>query len=183
MKGKTKYIIGGFVALLLIAGIASSGSSDDTSTNTANNTESQVTRAETPPPSNAGIGDPVRDGKFEFVINSVECGLAEIVTNTEFNFKETPQGEFCIMDLVVSNIANEAQSFSYDDQKMFNSEGLTFSPDSSTISLESNDVVYEQINPGNKIAVKVIYDIPAGETPVKAELHDSFLSDGIEVQL
>lgn len=182
MKKFIKYGLLGFVGLILIVAVAGGGSSDDSSS-TASNGESQVTRQEDAPASTASIGDPVRDGKFEFVIDAVECGLDEIVTSAEFNLSETPQGEFCVMDLTVSNIGDEAQSFSYDDQKVFNAEGLTFSPDTSTISLENNDAVFEQINPGNKIQVQVVYDVPVGETPTKAELHDSFLSDGVEVQL
>lgn len=180
---KHKVITGILAVFLLIVVVSATSSSDET--NTASSDESSASNSEEPNVESnseiAKIGTPVRDGKFEFTVNGVECGATTL--GNEF-FNEKAQGQFCVMDVSVKNIGNEAQLFSGSDQLVFNAAGQQYSNDSSAeIALEENDTFLEEINPGNTVEGRVVFDIPKDQKLVKAELHDSSFSNGVEVSL
>ena len=129
----------------------------------------------------AGVGDAVRDGNFEFVVEGVETG----VTNVGGDFGEDAQGEFSIVTMSVTNIGDEPQLFTDSDQIGFNSQGQQLSADTTAgiYANEDGQGFLEEVNPGNAITVKVVFDLPAGETLTAIELHDSSFSGGVEVSL
>jgi hypothetical protein len=91
---------------------------------------------------------------------------------------------FCIVDLVITNIGDESQSFSGENCTLLNAEGQEFSADSeAAFYFEDAEWLYEEINPGNSLATKVIFDVPAGMAPTSIELHDSAFSGGVTVNL
>lgn len=130
----------------------------------------------------AVMGAPVRDGKFEFVVKSVKCGQKK--TGSGF-LSEEAQGVFCLVDVQVSNIGKEAQTFSGSDQKLIDKAGKEYSNDSGAEWDVNSDVKTwgEDINPGNKISGTLVFDVPAGTKPVAIILHDSLFSDGVRVSL
>lgn len=130
----------------------------------------------------AGIGDPVRDGKFQFVINKVTH--AKRVGNRYLG--QTAQGEYTILHVTVTNIGSVAQNLDDSAQFVYDARGRKFSADSTAdiyINGSSNSVFFNQINPGNSVRGKVAFDLPKGDTAVKAELHDSAFSGGVPVSL
>jgi hypothetical protein len=128
-----------------------------------------------------GIGQPAADGKFSFVVNGVDCTQTEL---GDQYFGTKAQGQFCIVDLTVSNIGDEPQSFFGDNASLFNAQGQKFSADSEAgMYLDNSDSLYEEINPGNTLSSKVIFDVPAGMVPTAIELHDSAFSGGVTVSL
>lgn len=128
------------------------------------------------------IGDEVRDGKFEFTIHSMNCGQTVVGENQYL--QEVAQGEFCIMDITVKNIGDGPQTFFSSNQKVFNEAGQEFSNNSSAeIALDNDSPWITEINPGNSVRGKVVFDVPKSSTLTKAELHDSTLSGGVEVSL
>ena len=92
---------------------------------------------------------------------------------------------FLLCVIGVKNIGNEQQYFSESEQKLLNAEGQQFSPDTTATLYNSgdNDVFLSQINPGNSVEGVLVFDIPEGQTPVAAELHDSAFSGGIKINL
>ncbi|MDN3238785.1 DUF4352 domain-containing protein [Glycomyces tritici] len=132
-------------------------------------------------PEAAGVGDTVADGDFEFTVGGFEQGVAE-VGNEYLN--EQAQGEFVIIDLTVKNIGSEAAYFSDSDQKLFDADGNEYSANSTAgIYLEDNEVWLTEINPGNQVEGKIVFDVPAGTELASLQLHDSMFSGGIEVSL
>ena len=130
---------------------------------------------------NAGIGEAAADGKFNFVVNGVDCSATEL---GDQYFGTTAQGQFYIVDVTISNIGDKAQSFFGDNATLFNAEGQEFSADSeAAIYLADSASLYEEINPGNTLNSKVVFDVPAGTTPTAIELHDSAFSGGVTVDL
>jgi hypothetical protein len=128
-----------------------------------------------------GIGQDAADGKFNFVVKGVDCGQTEI--GTEY-FGTTAQGKFCIVDVAVTNIGDEPQSFFGENAKLFNAQGQEFSADNeASMYLEDADSLYEEINPGNTVNSKVVFDVPADMKPASIELHDSAFSGGVTVNL
>jgi hypothetical protein len=129
----------------------------------------------------AGIGQPAADGDFSFVVSGVDCSLTEI-GNQYLGTKA--QGQFCIVSLAVTNIGDSAQSFFGDNTKLYNADGQEFSADTeAAIYLEDSASLFEEINPGNSLNSKVVFDVPAGTTPTSIELHDSAFSGGVTVSL
>ena len=144
-------------------------------------TPAAETKAEDEEDANPGIGEPAADGKFTFVADGVDCSTTEI-GNEYLNTKA--QGTFCIVDLTIKNTGDKAQSFFGDNSKLFNVEGQEFSADTeAAIYLEDSSSLYEEINPGNSLSSKVVFDVPAGTTPTSIELHDSMFSGGVTVDL
>ncbi|KRF47037.1 DUF4352 domain-containing protein [Terrabacter sp. Soil810] len=127
------------------------------------------------------IGTPVRDGKFEFTVKSVKCGIST-VGNEYLNTKA--QGQFCAVQLHIENIGDEPQSMFADNQLAFDAKDRKFSADSTaSIYDDSSQVLFEEINPGNSVKGKVYFDVPKGAKLTQLELHDSMFSDGVKVAL
>ena len=132
-------------------------------------------------PANPGIGQPAADGEFSFVVSGVDCSLTEIGNQY---FKTQAQGQFCVVSVAVTNIGDAPQSFFGDNASLFNADGQEFSADTeASIYLEESASIYEEINPGNTLNSKVVFDVPAGTTPTSIELHDSAFSGGVTVSL
>ncbi|MDQ0842564.1 DUF4352 domain-containing protein [Streptomyces sp. V1I6] len=134
----------------------------------------------TSPEGEPGIGDPVRDGKFEFTVTRVQPGVQKIGGE----FGKEAQGQFILVHMTVSNIGDEAQHFDGDAQKLFDVKDREFSADAlAAIYLEESKSFLNEINPGNKVKGIVVFDVPKDVKPVKLELHDSIFSGGVAVDL
>jgi len=71
-------ILTGILVLIVLGVIVSvAGGGTDTSTNQANNSGSAETASKGSDAKTAKVGEAVRDGKFEFVVQGVECGKKE----------------------------------------------------------------------------------------------------------
>ena len=182
MTKKKKIIIGAVVVfgLLIIIGVAGSGSKSNTTNssqaNDSNKNQSKATAV-------AKINEPARDGKFEFTVKSVSCGKTAIGPN-EYMTKNA-QGQFCEVSLSVKNIGNEAQQFYSQDQFLYNASDQKFSADGQATMYTSpnGDAWINQINPGNSMEGILVFDLPKDQTPVLAELHDSPYSGGVRINL
>jgi hypothetical protein len=132
--------------------------------------------AETAP----GIGEQARDGKFEFVVSRVRCGVQRI---GDQYLNKTAQGQFCLISVGVRNIGNEQRTFEQSSQYLFDTTGRRFETGDAGLYLEDSKSFLEEINPGNGVNGTLVYDVPKGFKPAKVELHDSAFSGGVEVTL
>lgn len=190
-KKKWPWILGSIVVLLIIILAATSGGGSDDTDSTAGSGASTATEAGEQRDSGdangedaaPGLNTPVRDGKFEFVVTGVEPGLTSVGDNPYLT--EEAQGQFVIVTMTVKNTSDQPQSFSPTGQKLLDAEDRSFEPDTSAqIALGGSDIpVWDNINPGNAVTVKLVYDMPAGATPASIELHDSMFSGGVTVAL
>lgn len=154
---------------------SASGSESVADTNDSDSKDSGST--ETAP----GLNDAVRDGKFEFTVKKVDCGKTKIGSSM---LGTKAQGQFCLVNVKVENIGDEAQSMFGDNQLMFDQEGREFSADTeAAIYLDNAQTLWEEINPGNSINGVVVFDVPKNAVPESIELHDSMFSDGVTVSL
>ena len=122
---------------------------------------------------------PVRDGKFEFSITGVERPGRKYSSGS---FTDEAVGTWFVVHLTVTNIGDVHKTFSSDDQDLiwgsrrYAAEGFTWSADN-----------HIELNPGLKIETTILFDVP-DNFPEEGfgtllELHDSFLSGGVKVQL
>lgn len=129
----------------------------------------------------AGVGDAVRDGKFEFTVTKVKTGVKTI--GDEYADQKA-QGQYVLVSMTVKNIGDEAQYFDGSSQKLVDTEGRTHSADSeAAIYLDDSNSFLNEINPGNTVKGVVVFDIPKDATPASLELHDSAFSGGVTVAL
>lgn len=175
-------VITGIIAVIVVFGIIGAASSGTTKTGSSNNTKTETKSSDTKP-TTAGIGQAAKDGKFEFVVKGIECGKTTVGTN-EFLRKDA-QGQFCFLTVSVKNIGDAKQSLFSANQKLFDADGKEYSADdTATIyAAPQGSSWYSEINPGNSVEGKIVFDLPKEVTPVSAELHDSAFSGGIKVNL
>ncbi|WP_433575175.1 DUF4352 domain-containing protein [Nocardia brasiliensis] len=125
-------------------------------------------------------GTEVRDGKFAFLVTGVDPPVTTVGDN-EF-LKEDAQGEFILVRVDVSNIGSEPQTYFADNQKLIDDQGRSFTNDTAA-ELAVNPQLIGEINPGNKVAVTIVFDVPKGTDPAAIEFHDSMFSGGVRVAL
>jgi hypothetical protein len=130
------------------------------------------------PPKVAGIGTPVRDGKFQFTVTSI----THTQSVGDSLLGQTAQGEYTVVHVTVTNIGNVAQTMDDSAQYVYDSQGRKFSADS-TADVYANGVFLNQINPGNSVHGLIYFDLPANDKAIRAELHDSVFSGGVTVSL
>jgi len=177
---KRHKILTGVLGIILIAIIAGAAGGGSKSPDSSNPTKTDNNAAAT----TAKVGEAARDGQFEFVVKSVTCGQPSVTDSSGYVTK-TAQGQYCLMDVTVKNIGNKQQYFLESDQKLLNSAGQQYSPDSTATLTNSNnsDALLAQINPGNIVQGILVFDIPKDQAPVSAEMHDSSFSGGVKVNL
>jgi len=171
------------LVLILLAAIGGASGSNKTANNATTTSKTSTTTAKKSTAQTAKIGEPARDGKFEFVVQSVQCNVMSVGDNPYLT--KTPQGQFCLLDVTVKNIGNEKQSLFSENQKLMDSSNKQYSADDqATIYAAPNSATwYSDINPGNSVEGKIVFDLPKSVTPTIAELHDSAYSGGVKVNL
>ncbi|GAB2662593.1 DUF4352 domain-containing protein [Prescottella soli] len=169
----------GAVIVAIVAITAVSGGSGDKPSDAARAAGATTGTAESP--TDARIGTPVRDGKFEFVVNGVEAGVPSVGVNEYLT--EKAQGQFVLVRMTVRNIGDRAQSFTTSAQKLVDAQDRQYSVDSmATITLDQG-VAFEQVNPGNSVEATIVFDVPPGTVPAVLEVHDSVFSGGESILL
>lgn len=200
-RSKWPYAVTGVIGLLVGFGVASveDGSKDasactpngtvnaqaaaplpSTDTNTPAPTDTAPAPANTPTDTKAevaGIGAPVRDGKFEFVVVDIDLS-ATAGDPTNPYLQSTATGEYLNVYLTVSNIGDAAQLYSASNQQLIVG-GRKY--DAASILGLQGDLT--TINPGLSIDTIVSFDVPPGSHPDAVVLHDSMFSGGVTVSL
>lgn len=173
------------IATGLVALGCGAGSTDtdagSTDTGTGSNADAGGSKDEDEPET-AKIGEPSRDGKFEFTVKSSECGITEIGTDM---LGAKAQGQFCLVTINVKNISKKPQILDGSSQKAYTADGTEYSTDTEAglyANLEQN-TFFEEINPGNQVTGMFVFDVPKDVKLTKLELHDSAFSGGVTVSL
>ena len=130
----------------------------------------------------AKIGDPARDGKFEFTVKSSKCGVKKVGSDL---LGAKAQGQFCLVTVKVKNIGKKSQMFDGSSQKAYAADGTEYSADGAAgiYANENAETFLNDINPGNQVTGVVVFDIPKDVKLTKLELHDSPFSGGVTVSL
>ncbi|OLE25659.1 MAG: hypothetical protein AUG44_15350 [Actinobacteria bacterium 13_1_20CM_3_71_11] len=131
-------------------------------------------------PSHVGLNQAARDGKFEFVVSRVTCGVAKIGDEA---LNKTAQGQFCEVAVSVKNIGTQPQTFDGGAQKAKGADGATYANDGVAEIYANKDsaTFLNEINPGNQVSGILVFDIPKTAKIASLELHDSAFSQGVVV--
>ena len=135
-----------------------------------------------PAATTAKLRQPVRDGKFEFVVQAVDCSRSTVGVE---HLKRTAVGRYCVLSLSIRNIADRPQLFLSRVQKGFDAAGDEFTTDEAAglFANRTTQTFLRKIDPGHQVTGKIVFDVPKKTTLTTVELHDSFLSHGVRVNL
>jgi hypothetical protein len=129
----------------------------------------------------AGLDDPVRDGQFEFVVRSVDCGARSV---GEGIGRKQPLAQFCLVALRVENTGKEGRTFGGGHQYLFDAAGKRHDPDlDATLRHGHGRLLSTHLNPGQRLEGTLVYDVPDPITLARVELHDAPFSGGVSVEL
>lgn len=190
--------LGVLVALITIGGIAGGGSDGsgkddpaalaDTTPASGSGVGAPATKAapkkttEAAESKSPGIGQSVRDGKFEFTVTKLTCGVPAV--GGEYGAKA--DGQFCLVSMKVENIGDKAQLLDASSQYGYDAADRKLSADSAAGIYANQDgggAFLNEINPGNSASAVIVFDIPKTAKLMRLELHDSPFSGGVKVAL
>jgi len=128
-----------------------------------------------------GLGDRVRDGQFEFVVRSVDCGARSVGDGVG---RQAALGQFCLVGLRVENTGREGRTFGGGQQFLFDDQGNRHDPDlGATAGHGDGGLLSTHLNPGQRLGGTLVYDVPDPVTLARVELHDGPFSGGVSVEL
>nr|WP_221381910.1 DUF4352 domain-containing protein [Actinoplanes polyasparticus] len=129
-----------------------------------------------------GLGDKVRDGKFEFVVSRLDCSRTTVGPE---HLTRTAEGRFCVISLSVRNISDGARYFLGQAQKAYDATGTAYGDDTVAGVYANRDTqtFLEKLDPGERVTGKLVFDVPRTVKLTILELHDSPLSGGVKVSL
>jgi len=177
------WLLGGGVALIVTLGCAGNSASDSTDDDKPAAAADKTTKGTPKQDSGtAGLNQPARDGDFQFTVTGLKCGVSHVGTDL---IGQDAQGQYCLVSIQIKNIGKKAQTFSDSEQKAYNAKKVEYSVDSAAAlyANSTSQVLFEQINPGNTVKGKLVFDVPEGTKLTSLELHDSMFSDGVKVNL
>lgn len=128
------------------------------------------------------MNEPAKDGKFQFTVTKMKCGVASVGPD---GFGEKAQGEFCLIDVQIKNVADTAEIFNDSSQQATDAKGAVYSVDSGAATYANGDAstFLEEINPGNTVKGVLVFDVPKGTKLTSVVLHESMYTAGIKVPL
>ncbi|WP_433624290.1 protein kinase domain-containing protein [Nocardia sp. CA-120079] len=135
--------------------------------------------AEPPAPVAAGLNSPVRDGKFEFVVTSVDSGVPRIGL-------QNASGSYSVVTVEVRNISDEAKWFLPVGQRLVDTHGRQVDHNAIATMWQTTQRRYGysfELQPGQSATTQLVFDIAQDATPSRLELHDFMLSNGATVEL
>lgn len=174
----TLAVVGTAVALFLLFGVGAAvwtyGEREEPAAATAS-TKAKVKAG-------PGLGDAVRDGKLEFVISRVDC--AQRTLGAE-QLKRTASGRFCVVSMTVRDIGDGAKYFVGHAQKAYDAAGTEYGADelAGVYANRGTEGFLRRIGPGEKVAGKLVFDVPKGVKLTTIKVHDSPLSGGAAVTI
>jgi hypothetical protein len=124
----------------------------------------------------------VRDGTFEFVVTDVSCGHSAVDWGI---LHESADGQYCLVDIEVTNIGNLPRALVDIDQYLVTAAGSRHRADGTAGFIANGTLaIWEDVVlPDHETSGVLVFDVPADAAPAAVELHDSRFSDGTLVTL
>lgn len=178
------------VVVIVVANCAGGGGGDSDSANSSGNSSSAAGGAKPAAkdkpaakkaPAMATIGDAVTSGHFKFTVTNVQKGISLI---GDSDFGEKAQGQFVFVSVKVTNVGDSSEMFMGSDQKLFDRAGKEYSADDdAAMYLDDSNSFLEDINPGNTVTGKIVFDVPKTVTPKYIEFSGALFSSSVKVAL
>jgi hypothetical protein len=172
-------VIGAFTVIMLTTGGNDSGLFRAVTNAAAPSAAGNVTV----PPATAVMGESVREGRFSFVVTSVESPGRSITDRS--GTAQKAQGIFVIVRVDVTNIGHTASTLTATDLYLVDDTGQRFATSSAIASMAGTERIFaDKINPGQTVnSAPLLFDLAPGTVVASVELHDSRTSAGVRVRL
>ncbi|QBI53506.1 DUF4352 domain-containing protein [Streptomonospora litoralis] len=116
------------------------------------------------------LGEAGTVGDWQVTVNGVDTAESY---GDEY-LREQAQGVFKIVGLDVENTGSQANYFDSSNVILLDADG---NEHSSQVTLASEDVFLEQINPGNSVSGEVVFDVPADAQIETVQVEDMMSLD------
>jgi hypothetical protein len=128
------------------------------------------------------MNTPAKDGKFQFTVTGMHCGVKSVGDAT---FGQKAQGEFCLVNVTIKNVATSAEIFDSSSQKAYDAKNTEFTVDGGAEMYvnDQNQTFLEDINPGNQVKGTLVFDVPQGTKLTSIVLHESMFTAGVKIPL
>jgi hypothetical protein len=128
------------------------------------------------------VGEPARDGDFEFIVTNVDCGRSTVGDAMR---STTARGIYCLVTLAVKNVGTRAQPFDESGQRAYDEKGERYSHDANAeFAVNAGQHAwFKEIDPGGQVSGELVFDIPKARSLTSVELHGSPVSSGVKVPL
>ncbi|MEV4126390.1 protein kinase [Nocardia sp. NPDC049707] len=169
----------GCAALIAFGNTGSGGGSRTADPSVAVRDGDTAQSAEPPAPVSAGLNSPVRDGKFEFVVTSVDSGVPRIGL-------QNASGSYSIVTVAVRNISDEPKWFLPVGQRLVDTQGRQVEHHAIATMWQTTLRRYGysfELQAGQSATTLLVFDVPQDAAPSRLELHDFMLSNGATVEL
>jgi eukaryotic-like serine/threonine-protein kinase len=125
--------------------------------------------------------DGVRDGGFRFAVTGVRCGAG---TLGSVPTRKRAKGQFCLVDLRVTNEGKRAGFLFVGSQRLEDTAGTGYTADQwAWVYYDRSRAFTATLDKGATVDGTLVYDVPAGITPARLVVHDTPLSDGAAITL
>lgn len=131
----------------------------------------------------AGVGDKVRVEGLQYQAHSVVCKIKRVGLK---DFGRSAQGQFCRVDLTVTNLGKKSRFWDADTNvEAEDSRGREFSADGEAGIYGNKDGAgfLDEINPGNSVRAFVFFDLPKDAKLVKLEFTAGLFGDEAEIRV
>lgn len=126
----------------------------------------------------ATVGDPVRDGKLEFVVTEVETAVAHV------GVESANDGVFTVVGLTVRNTAAQTQTYLPLGQRLHDTTGREYDLDvTATAQRAATAAAPSNLEPGQSVATQLVYGLPPNSVPDHLTVRDFPFSLGSEAPL
>lgn len=169
----------GCAALIAFGNTGSGGGSRAADPSVAVHDGDTAQSADPPAPVSAGLSSPVRDGKFEFVVTSVDSGVPRIGL-------QNASGSYSVVTVAVRNISDKPTWFLPVGQRLVDSRGRQVDHNAIATmwqNTQRRSGYSFELQPGQSASTQLVFDVPQDAAPSRLELHDFMLSNGATVEL
>ncbi len=128
----------------------------------------------------ATMGTPVEVGDFTITINSFDTGLTTV--GSEY-FGADAQGQFVVVDASIMNNGKKAETFWTDSMTLIDEQDREHSYSSDGSIYLDGAWLLDEINPGNTLQGKFVFDIPADATPTAVKVEDGIFGTPVTIAL
>jgi hypothetical protein len=137
------------------------------------------------------IGQAVTDGSMKFTVVGMKCGATRVGddapagTVSKAGTGKKAEGQYCLVEVAVTNSGSAAAAFSDLSQEGFDATGSQYAVDSAAGAYANKDqpTFLQPIAPGATVRGNLAFDVPVGRKLTAIVLHESLFSAGVKVPL
>lgn len=133
----------------------------------------------------ARVGQTATDGQFKFTVTGMTCGTKQVGEGSGAGQGKKAQGQYCLVDVAVTNDGSSAEAFSDLSQNGYDATGAEYAVDSTAGAYANQNFegFLQPIEPKQTVRGRLVFDVPVGRRLTAVVLHESVFSTGVKVPL